>query len=131
MKKGPVFRLPKFLNQLISRGVLQYAPTKVTNYLGAVLVGQQLKEIYLYREMLKNLVAKELRARYKGSVLGFFWTFFNPLLMLIVYSVVFSFVDESANRKLRHVFICGPASLELFCNLCPARSGKFGAKRLL
>ena len=52
----------------------------------------QLKEIYLYREMLKNLVSKELRARYKGSVLGFLWTFFNPLLMLIVYSVVFSFV---------------------------------------
>lgn len=53
---------------------------------------QQLKEIYAYREMLRNLVAKELRARYKGSVLGFLWTFFNPLLMLIVYSMVFSFV---------------------------------------
>ncbi|HCJ79180.1 MAG TPA: ABC transporter permease, partial [Desulfotomaculum sp.] len=33
-------------------------------------MGQQLREIYLYREVLKNLVAKELRARYKGSVLG-------------------------------------------------------------
>jgi len=52
----------------------------------------RLKEIYIYREMLLNLVAKELRARYKGSVLGFFWTFFNPLLMLIVYSIVFSFI---------------------------------------
>jgi ABC-2 type transport system permease protein len=55
-------------------------------------VWQQLKEVYLYREMLRNLVGKELRARYKGSVLGFFWTFAHPLLMLIVYSVVFSFV---------------------------------------
>lgn len=53
---------------------------------------QQIKELYLYREMLRNLVAKEIRARYKGSVLGFFWTFAHPLLMLIVYSVVFSFV---------------------------------------
>lgn len=53
---------------------------------------QRMKEIYTYREMLINLVAKELRARYKGSVLGFFWTFFNPFLMLIVYSIVFSFV---------------------------------------
>ena len=53
---------------------------------------QQLRELYLYREMLRNLVAKELRARYKGSVLGFFWTFTHPLLMLIVYSIVFSFV---------------------------------------
>lgn len=53
---------------------------------------QQFKEIYTYREMLRNLMAKELRARYKGSVLGFLWTFLNPLLMLAVYSVVFSFV---------------------------------------
>ncbi|MGB9803985.1 ABC transporter permease [Desulfofundulus sp.] len=53
---------------------------------------EQVKEIYAYREMLRNLVAKELRARYKGSVLGFLWTFFNPLLMLVVYNVVFSFV---------------------------------------
>ena len=49
-------------------------------------------KIYEYREMLKNNVRKELRARYKGSVLGFFWTFLNPLLQLIVYSIVFSTV---------------------------------------
>lgn len=49
--------------------------------------------------MLLNLVAKELRARYKGSVLGFFWTFFNPLLMLIVYSVVFSFLMRSTIKN--------------------------------
>lgn len=55
----------------------------------------RLKEIYAYREMLINLVSKELRARYKGSVFGFLWTFFNPLLMLIVYSVVFSFITRS------------------------------------
>lgn len=42
--------------------------------------------------MLKNLVSKELRARYKGSFFGFLWTFFNPLFLLIVYSLVFSFV---------------------------------------
>ncbi|MBC7107109.1 MAG: ABC transporter permease, partial [Firmicutes bacterium] len=53
---------------------------------------QQIAEIYAYREMLRNLVARELRARYKGSVLGFLWTFFNPLFMLVVYSAVFSHV---------------------------------------
>ncbi len=36
----------------------------------------QIREIYTYREMLRNLVAKELRARYKGSVLGFLWLYF-------------------------------------------------------
>jgi len=55
-------------------------------------VWRQLVGIYTYREMLLNLVAKELRARYKGSVLGFLWTFLYPLLLLMVYSVVFSYV---------------------------------------
>lgn len=71
---------------------------------------QQIKEIYLYREMLKNLVAKELRARYKGSVFGFLWTFFNPLLVLIVYSIVFSFVMRT---QIEHY------SMFLFVGLLP------------
>jgi lipopolysaccharide transport system permease protein len=53
---------------------------------------QNLKELYYYREMIKNLVRKELRTRYKGSVLGFLWTFINPLLLLVVYTIVFSIV---------------------------------------
>lgn len=53
---------------------------------------QTIREIYQYREMLKNMVAKELRQRYKGSILGFLWTFLNPLMMLAVYSIVFSTV---------------------------------------
>lgn len=51
-----------------------------------------LKELYNYREMLFNLVKKDLRTRYKGSVLGFLWTFVNPLLQLVVYTMVFSII---------------------------------------
>jgi len=51
---------------------------------------QDIKELYKYREMLKNLVRKDLRTRYKGSFLGFLWTFINPFMQLIVYSVIFS-----------------------------------------
>ncbi len=54
-----------------------------------------LKEIYEYREMLVSLVKRDLRGRYKGSVLGFLWTFLNPLLQLVVYSVVFSQIMRS------------------------------------
>ncbi|MBC8492494.1 MAG: ABC transporter permease [Chloroflexi bacterium] len=43
-----------------------------------------------YKELLKNLVARDLKVRYKRSVLGFFWTMLNPLLMMIVFTVVFS-----------------------------------------
>lgn len=48
-----------------------------------------LKEMFHYRGMLINLVRRDLRSRYKGSILGFLWTFVNPLLQLAVYSLVF------------------------------------------
>ena len=44
------------------------------------------------RSMAQSLVARELKARYRGSVLGFFWSFFNPLLLLVVYTFVFTYV---------------------------------------
>lgn len=50
------------------------------------------KELFDYREMLFSLVRKDLRSRYKASFLGFLWTFVNPLLQIIVYSVVFKVV---------------------------------------
>lgn len=53
---------------------------------------KKIVEIYSYRAMIVSLVRKELRGRYKGSVLGFFWTFLNPLLQLLVYSLVFSVI---------------------------------------
>lgn len=58
-----------------------------------------LKELYKYREMLSNLVKKDLRTRYKGSVLGFLWTFVNPLLQLVVYTMVFSLIMRAGVDK--------------------------------
>ncbi len=49
-----------------------------------------LDELYAYREMIVSLVHRDLKGRYKNSVLGFAWTFVNPLLQLAVYTVVFS-----------------------------------------
>ena len=48
------------------------------------------KELWEYREMIVSLVKRDLKSRYKGSVLGFLWMFLNPLLQLAVYTVVFS-----------------------------------------
>lgn len=54
-----------------------------------------IKELYQYRMMIFSLVRKDLRGRYKGSVLGFLWTFVNPLLQLIIYTVVFSMIMKA------------------------------------
>lgn len=50
------------------------------------------KEIYQYREMMRSMINRELKGRYKGSALGVLWSFLNPLLQLLVYTVVFSFI---------------------------------------
>ena len=47
------------------------------------------KKIYNYRELLKTNVKKEIRGSYKNSILGVMWSFLNPLLQLVVYSVIF------------------------------------------
>ncbi len=58
-----------------------------------------LKEIWDYRQMIISLVRKDLRGRYKGSVLGFLWTFVNPLFQLIIYTVVFTYLLPSGIDK--------------------------------
>ena len=52
----------------------------------------RMKEIYAYREMIFSLVKRDLKGRYKGSALGFLWTFLNPLFQLVVYTMVFSVI---------------------------------------
>lgn len=54
-----------------------------------------IKELYAYREMIFSLVRRDLKGRYKGSALGFMWTFLNPLLQLGIYTMVFSVIMRS------------------------------------
>jgi lipopolysaccharide transport system permease protein len=51
-----------------------------------------LKELYKFRVLIQNLVSRELKARYRGTVLGFLWSFFNPLLLMIIYTLVFGLI---------------------------------------
>jgi ABC-type polysaccharide/polyol phosphate export systems, permease component len=67
-----------------------------------------------YRGLIQSLVARELKARYRGSVLGFFWSFFNPLLLLLVYTFVFSYVMIGAHDERVE-----PYALFMFCGILP------------
>lgn len=74
-------------------------------------------EIYQYRQMIFSLVKKDLRGRYKGSVLGFLWTFINPLLQLCIYTVVFSVIMR-ANIEDFYVFMFVALVPWLFFSAC-------------
>src|SRR5437868_12407370 len=50
----------------------------------------ELATLYRYRQLLAALTARDLKARYRGSILGFFWSLANPLLLLAVYTIVFT-----------------------------------------
>jgi lipopolysaccharide transport system permease protein len=49
-------------------------------------------QLFRFRGLLATLTSRELKARYRGSVLGFLWSLANPLLLLAVYTFVFSVV---------------------------------------
>jgi ABC-type polysaccharide/polyol phosphate export permease len=59
-------------------------------------------------------VARELKARYRGSVLGFVWSFINPLLLLLIYTFVFTVVLPGV-----HPPELEPFALFMFCGILP------------
>ena len=67
-----------------------------------------------YRGLIQSLVARELKARYRGSVLGFFWSFINPLALLLIYSFVFKyFLTRARATNLP------PYEVFMFCGILP------------
>jgi lipopolysaccharide transport system permease protein len=73
-----------------------------------------LRQLLRYRGLIQSLVARELKARYRGSVLGFFWSFINPLLLLLIYSFVFAVVLPGT-----HPAEIEPYALFMFCGILP------------
>lgn len=68
---------------------------------------RNLRELYQYRALLWSLTVRELRARYRASVLGFLWTFLNPTLQMAVYALVFGVVLQAADPKYPYVIFVG------------------------
>src|SRR5690242_15494530 len=72
-----------------------------------------LAQLTRYRGLIQSLVARELKARYRGSVLGFFWSFVNPLLLLSIYTFVFNYILPNDEKTTQ------PYSLFMFCGILP------------
>ena len=60
----------------------------------------KLKELFKYRQLILTLVSRELKARYRGTVFGFLWSFLNPLLLLLVYSIVFGIILPQSSGRI-------------------------------
>jgi len=76
---------------------------------------RHLDELWQYRELIRNLVVRDLKARYKSSFLGVAWSWLNPLLMMIVYTVFFTIFLRRADIHHYPVFVlCGLLSWNFF-----------------
>ncbi|RLC89803.1 MAG: ABC transporter permease [Chloroflexi bacterium] len=51
---------------------------------------RHLRELWQYRELIRNLVVRDLKVRYKSSIFGIAWSWLNPLLMMVVYTIFFT-----------------------------------------
>ena len=56
---------------------------------------EMVASLWLNRNLIKASVKREVLGRYRGSVMGILWSFFNPLFMLAVYTIVFSVVFKA------------------------------------
>lgn len=74
----------------------------------------RVRDIWSYRELLVNLVRRELKVRYKDSVLGFLWTLLNPLLYLAVFSVVFGAILRANVPRYGLLLLSGLLAFNLF-----------------
>lgn len=77
------------------------------------LIGR-IRDIWNYRELLGNLVRRELKVKYKDSILGFVWTLLNPLLYLVVFSIVFGLILRSNVPRYGLMLLSGLLAYNLF-----------------
>lgn len=80
--------------------------------------------IWKNKSLIKQFTRREISSRYRGSVLGFFWSILNPLFMLIIYTYVFSVIlnakwgSGSANKiEFAMILFCGITTFNLFAEV--------------
>jgi len=69
-------------------------------------VRERILELVKYRELVRNLVIRDIKLRYRNSVLGFIWCLGNPLLMMAVFTVVFTILMPTDIPKYPIFILC-------------------------
>lgn len=77
-------------------------------------MGAHLVEIIRCRELLYNLVVRDLKVRYKNSVLGVAWSLLNPLFMMLVFTVVFTVMQSSHIDRFPLFVLCALLPWDFF-----------------
>lgn len=91
-------------------------PPLLANAAGPTTLWARAVSVWSYRELLLNLIRRELKVKYKDSVFGFLWTLMNPLLYMAVFSFVFSVILRSGTPNFGLLLLSGLLVFNLFSN---------------
>jgi len=84
------------VTQTAERAIARAEPGAATPLVEVAGKSSRLAELWSFRQLVVLLVSRELKVRYKRSVLGVLWTMLNPLLLMVVYAVVFTTIMPAA-----------------------------------
>ncbi len=86
-------------------------------------LGRTLRGLLQYRHLLRNLVIKDLKLKYRGSVLGFVWSLANPLLMIAVYTIAFTYILRIRTPGFVFYLMLGILAWTFFANATAMSTG--------
>jgi ABC-2 type transport system permease protein len=86
-------------------------------------LGDTIVSLIRYRELIKNLVMKDLKLKYRGSVLGFLWSLVNPIVMITVYTLAFTFVMRTAVPGFVFFLLLGLLAWNFFASSAAMSTG--------
>jgi ABC-type polysaccharide/polyol phosphate export permease len=87
--------------------------------------------VWRYRSLLRNLVARDLRVKYKGSTLGFGWSLLHPLIMAGVYTLAFRYVLAVPIERFPLFLLSGLLPWMFFAGALSAATGSVADNGLL
>lgn len=99
---------------------LRVVPETMRVVSARVSVRQRLADLWRYRELLVGMTRKELKVKYKNSVLGFLWSLLNPATTILVYYVVFQVVLKNNIPGFAIYLVSGILVWNLFSTALPA-----------
>jgi homopolymeric O-antigen transport system permease protein len=86
-------------------------------------LGRTLRALGQYGHLLRNLVVKDLKLKYRGSALGFVWSLANPLLMIAVYTIAFKYILQVRTPGFVFYLMLGILAWTFFANAIAMSSG--------
>lgn len=86
-------------------------------------IGRTLSSLVGYGHLIRNLVVKDLKLKYRGSVFGFLWSLANPLLMIVVYTIAFTYILPVRTPGFVFYLMLGILAWTFFANATTMASG--------